>query len=209
MAQAVIKEGRCLIIVVNKWDLVPADYKTKIVKFLNHQLQKKMGVVKQIPLLFVSAQSGNNVKNIMENVLTLYEKWNERISTGTLNDWLKRIQKFENIPNDGQTRLKMRFISQIKTRPPTFAVFVNDKDLARENFEKFMSTTISNEFGFSGVPVRFVFRDSNYLKTKKRVEQKDADKPLRTQFIRQRKIPGYIKQRLLNLKAKIKGEKKK
>lgn len=75
---------------------------------------------------------------MMNYVLQAFEKWNIRVSTGMLNDWLNRFKKVQSAPTDSGTKLKIYFVSQVKSRPPTFVVFVNDKTLFKSNYMRFM-----------------------------------------------------------------------
>lgn len=87
----------------------------------------------------MSAKSnGVDKEEMMGYVLKSYEKWNMRVSTGMLNDWLNRFKKVQNAPTEGGNRLKIRFVSQVKSRPPTFVIFVNDKSLFKPNYMRFM-----------------------------------------------------------------------
>ena len=99
----------------------------------------------------------------MNYVLDSYEKWNIRISTGTLNDWLNRFKKVQNTPTDGGNRLKIRFVSEVKARPPTFVVFVNDKSLFKPNYMRFMRQKLGEEFGLEGTPIRFIVRETDQI----------------------------------------------
>lgn len=90
----------------------------------------------------------------------MYEKWNTRVSTGLLNKWSYQFQRVQKMPTDMGRTLKIRYIMQIKTRPPTFFVYTNDKNLMDANFERFLRNSIAEEFGFEGVPVRLLIRDS-------------------------------------------------
>lgn len=74
----------------------------------------------------------------MDAVLKVYERWNRRISTGLLNDWLRRFKKLDNLPVDGNNQLKIRYVVQAKSRPPTFVAFVNNNQLFKENYLRFM-----------------------------------------------------------------------
>ena len=84
----VLDEGRSVIIIANKWDLVEDKYKKKAVKFMEKQLEKGLGQAKGIPIAFISAKSGQRTEKIMDEVLRVYEKWNTRVSTGLLNKWM-------------------------------------------------------------------------------------------------------------------------
>ena len=127
---------------------------------MEKQLERGMGQAKGIPIAFVSAQNGQRTDRIMDEVLRVYEKWNTRVSTGLLNKWMHAFSKVHKLPSDEGKMLKMRYLMQIKVRPPTFFLYVNNKKLMTDNFEQFVRTSISKEFAFLGVPVRILVRDS-------------------------------------------------
>jgi len=156
----VVDEGRGIIIAANKWDLVEDKYKKKAVKWMEKQLEKGLGQAKGVPIAYVSAKTGLRTERIMDEVMRVYEKWNTRVSTGLLNKWLHSFARVQKMPTDMGRVLKLRYIMQIKTRPPTFFIYVNDKNLVDDNFERFLRNSIASEFGFEGVPVRLLLRDS-------------------------------------------------
>jgi GTP-binding protein len=78
-------------------------------------------------VVYISVKTNEGVDRLMDEVLKIYERWNCRVSTGLLNDWLRRFKKLDNLPIDGNNQLKVRYIVQAKVRPPTFVAFVNNK----------------------------------------------------------------------------------
>lgn len=92
--------------------------------------------------------------------MRVYEKWNTRVSTGLLNKWMYAFAKVQKMPTEEGKVLKLRYMMQIKTRPPTFFLYVNNKKLMTENFERFVRNSIAEEFGFEGVPIRILVRDN-------------------------------------------------
>lgn len=93
LVKMVLDEGRSVVIIANKWDLVDEKYKKKAVKWMDKQLEKGLGQAKGIPIAFVSAKTGQRTDKIMNEVLRVYEKWNTRVSTGLLNKWMHAFQK--------------------------------------------------------------------------------------------------------------------
>ncbi|KRX11106.1 P-loop containing nucleoside triphosphate hydrolase [Pseudocohnilembus persalinus] len=172
VAQYIAEEGRALIVLVNKWDLVPAEYKKKAIRYMEKQLESKLSQVTGAPFICVSAKTGYNLEQVMQSVLLVHQKWDTRITTGILNDWLNRFKKTQNAPvTEGQI-LKIRFISQIRSRPPTFSIFVNDEDLFKTNYLKYFRKSLVQEFKLEGVPIRFLIRDSRYRKKMQKIKQK-------------------------------------
>jgi len=109
----------------------------------------------------------------MSEVLRVYEKWNTRVSTGLLNKWLFEFSKVQRMPLDSQTgkRLKLRYLMQIKCRPPTFFLYCNNKRLMTANYDHFLRNSIQKEFGFQGVPIRLLLRDNRSQYAKKKLSQ--------------------------------------
>lgn len=159
----VIEEGRGLVVAANKWDLVADKYKRRAVKWMSKQLEKHFRQAKGIPISFVSAKTGARVNKILDEVLRVYEKWNTRVSTGLLNKWLTALKRVHQMPGFEGKYLKIRYIMQIKSRPPTFFIFVNDLRIIPEVYKRFLQNSLIKEFGFEGVPVRLLFRDNRHL----------------------------------------------
>ena len=155
-----LEEGRGIVIVANKWDLMDDKYKKKAVQWMEKQLERGLGQAKGIPMAFVSAKTGTRMDNIMQEVMRVYEKWNTRVSTGLLNKWIYAFNKVQRMPSVDGRKLKLKYLMQIRTRPPTFFVFCNRKNLMSDNFEQYLRNCISQEFGFIGVPIRILLRDS-------------------------------------------------
>ena len=167
----VLDEGRGVVIAANKWDLVEDKYKKKAVKWMEKQLEKGIGQARGVPMAFISAKGGLRVERILDEVMRVYEKWNTRVSTGLLNKWVHAFARVQHMPSEEGKVLKLRFLMQIKTRPPTFFLYVNNKQLMTDNFERFLSHSIAKEFGFEGVPLRILVRDNKMQYAKKSLSQ--------------------------------------
>lgn len=165
LAREVINEGRVLIAVGNKWDKVSKDLKQKFIDYYTDMFFRKISL-KGLYIIFTSASTKYNVKNLLNETLNLYDAWNTRISTGLLNRWLDSFKKVQSLPTEHGSLLKIKYITQIKARPPTFYVFVNDKSLMKENYYKIFTNSLCREFKLNGVPTRIIFRDK-HLKAKK------------------------------------------
>jgi GTPase len=169
LIKKIIDEGRGVVVVANKWDMVQDKFKKKAVKWMDKQLEKGLGQAKGIPIAYISAKTGHRSDRIMDEVLRVYEKWNTRVSTGLLNKWIHAFSKVQKLPATDGKMLKMRYLMQIKVRPPTFFLYVNNKKLMTDNFEHFVRNSISKEFGFMGVPIRVLIRDSRTQYAKKKL----------------------------------------
>ncbi|CAD8201773.1 unnamed protein product [Paramecium pentaurelia] len=206
LAQEIVKQGRGLIIAVNKWDMVDNDYKAKIVKYLKGQLEKNLGEVPNCKLITISAEKKINIDLLMDQVIQVYDKWNTRVSTGLLNDWLNKFKKIQSLPSEDGDKLKIRFIAQIKVRPPTFALFINQGSLFKNSYLKFLRKKLSEEFDISGVPIRLVLRDIAYAKEKKTLER-DNEMTVADLLLKRRRIARLAKQKLEKLKQKSQANK--
>jgi GTP-binding protein len=107
----------------------------------------------------------------MELVIKTYDKWNIRISTGYLNRWLGAFKKVQSLPSGGGERLSIKYMAQIKSRPPTFYVFVNNKELMKINYLKNFRNALAKEFGIEGIPIRILLRDKANKKEKERKQK--------------------------------------
>jgi len=206
IAQYVVKEGRGIVIVVNKWDLVTQEWRSKASKFMYKQLERFLGETKNIPLHFVSGLTNYKTEQVMDAVLKTYECWNLRVSTGLLNDWLNRFKKTQDLPSENGEHLKIRFITQIKSRPPTFSVFVNNRRLFKENYLKYMKNSLTSEFGIEGVPVRFYIRDTGYKQEKRQIERIKKVGKIKNFFLRKRRLARHARMRLERLGRQSKSE---
>ena len=163
LALKVIEEGKGLILVVNKWDLVVEEWKDKAAKYMMKQVSNGLGIVKKVPLHFISSSEGTRVQNVLDEVLNVYDKWNTRASTNLLNQWVQKFKNTHKIPNQGQKHLHLLYMNQIKSRPPTFVAFVNYHNLVTHQYEKFVRNSLSEEFEMAGVGVRVHFRGLKYF----------------------------------------------
>lgn len=165
LARDVIDEGRVLLLVGNKWDKVAKDMKTKFSEYYADLFYRKI-TLKGLNIAMISASQKYNTKKMLSEIIDLYDRWNTRVSTGLLNRWLDSFKKVQNLPTEAGELLKIKYITQIKSRPPTFYVYVNDRSLMKENYLKNFTNSLCKEFSISGVPIRILLRDK-HLKAKK------------------------------------------
>jgi GTP-binding protein len=156
-------EGRSLVVVANKWDLVENGYKTKAKKWMEDQLEKGCSHYKSIKINFVSAKKFFKIDSIMDDVLNAYSAWNTRIPTNVLNDWVSQLRKITNAPNRHGEYLKIKFMSQIRTRPPAFTMFVNNINIFFKSHETFIKKMMIKEFNLKSSPIRFLLRDHKFV----------------------------------------------
>jgi GTP-binding protein len=152
IASKVIEEGRCLVLALNKWDLV--SNKQELLGDLKHRLQHALPQVHGIPLIPLSALTGKNKEKLMDAVLSLYDVWNERISTSRLNRWLEGLVAHHPPPLVSGRRIKVKYLTQIKTRPPTFVLFTSKAEELPDSYARYVVNGLRETFGLEGVPIR-------------------------------------------------------
>ena len=157
IARQVIEEGRALLIAVNKWDLV-RDSKA-VLGHLNDRLERSLPQVRGIPVLTLSALTGKSASKVMHAVLDIYEVWNRRISTGRLNQWLADMIEYHPPPLAGGRSIRLRYVTQAKTRPPTFVLFASRPEQLPESYLRYLANSLRRNFDLPGVPIRLFLRN--------------------------------------------------
>lgn len=153
------EQGKASIIVVNKWDLVEKDSNT--MREYKEDLQSKFSFMSYVPFEFISAKTGSRVDRIFNLINHVNEKNNIRITTGVLNDALAEATTRVQPPSDKGKRLKIYYMTQVSTKPPTFAIFVNREDLFHFSYRRYIENQIRQVFGLDGTPVKFLIRERN------------------------------------------------
>lgn len=167
IASLIVQEGRALVIALNKYDMM--ENRQEVMKDIQETLEHSLPQVKGIPVVPISALTGRSVDKLMPAVFESYRLWNRRVSTAKLNKWLAATMAYHPHPSVKGRRIKMRYMTQIKTRPPTFAIFCNrPADVAR-SYERYMLNEIRWDFELPGVPIRLLLRkgDNPYGKSLK------------------------------------------
>ncbi|NLA53413.1 MAG: ribosome biogenesis GTPase Der [Clostridiales bacterium] len=157
IAGMVKEEGKCLIIAVNKWDLIEKD--TGTLEKYQKQVLNDLKFVDFAPILFISALSGQRLLNIWETVNEVYEQGNKRITTGALNEVIGDAQMSLQPPMSGGRRIKIYYATQQSTLPPVFLLFVNDEKLLHFAYERYLENQLRKAFGFMGTPIRLLLRE--------------------------------------------------
>lgn len=159
LAQHVIEEGRALVIAVNKWDLVPAP--DAWMATLTKMIEKQLPAVRGVPLVTLSALQSKGIPKLMEAVFQVYEIWNRRISTGQLNRWLEGMIASHPPPLSTDKRpIKLKYMTQIKTRPPSFLIFATRKEKLPESYRRYLVHGLRAAFDLPAVPIRLELRGS-------------------------------------------------
>ncbi len=158
IAGHIVDEGRAMVVVVNKWDLVKE--KEATLEELKHQLSTQLAQVRDIPIVTVSAIKGQRVEKVMQAVLDVYNLWNHRIGTGKLNRWLRMMESQNPAPLVNGRQNRLRYMTQIKARPPTFAIWVSRPDDYPETHQRYLINGLRRDFNMPATPVRLIIKTS-------------------------------------------------
>lgn len=149
--------GRGLIIAVNKWDAIEKDDHT--VKEYTKKVRDILSFVPYAEIIFISALTGQRTKKIFDLLETVIENHAMRIQTGVLNEILMEAVALQQPPSDKGKRLKLFYMTQVSTKPPTFVLFVNKKELMHFSYQRYIENRIRDTFGFMGTPIRIFIRE--------------------------------------------------
>ena len=151
------EQGKACVIAVNKWDAVEKDGNT-MNKF-QKELESDFSFMSYAPIVFISALTGQRVDKLFELIVSTYEQNCRRISTGMLNDMLSYATAKVQPPSDKGKRLKLYYMTQASTKPPTFVVFCNRSDLFHFSYQRYIENQIRETFGLTGTPIKIVVRE--------------------------------------------------
>ena len=149
--------GKGMIIAVNKWYAIEKNDKT-IYKF-TEEIRNKLSYMPYAELLFISAQTGQRLPKLFETIDAVIENHSLRIATGVLNEIMSEAVAMQQPPSDKGKRLKLYYITQVSVKPPTFVIFVNDKELMHFSYTRYIENRIRESFGFRGTPLKFIIRE--------------------------------------------------
>lgn len=156
IASMVIEEGRALIIAINKWDI--AEDASGLFNGIRGALEDGLSQVKGVPLLSVSARTGRGLDAMLKAAFDIRETWSKRVPTAALNRWFDDALAANPPPAPGGKRIKLRYITQAKTRPPGFVMFGTRLEQLPASYERYLVNSIRRELGFDAVPVRLTLR---------------------------------------------------
>ncbi|MDD7267617.1 MAG: ribosome biogenesis GTPase Der [Lachnospiraceae bacterium] len=149
--------GRGVIVAVNKWDAIEKNDKT-IYQFTN-KVKETLSFIPYAPILFISAKSGQRVVKLFELIDMVIENQSMRVATGVLNEIITEAVAMQQPPSDKGKRLKIFYTTQVSVKPPTFVVFVNDKELMHFSYMRYLENRIRDTFGFTGTALRMITRE--------------------------------------------------
>ncbi len=158
IAHHVAEEGRALVVAVNKWDTVKE--KRAMMTSIREKAEDSLAQLAGLPIVPLSALKGDGVDALMDAVLALYDTWNIRVPTSRLNRWLEDMEADHPPPIVAGRRVKLRYITQIKSRPPTFSLWVNKPVDLPESYLRFLINGLREVFGLRGVPIRWQLKKS-------------------------------------------------
>ncbi|MBW8308373.1 MAG: ribosome biogenesis GTPase Der [Candidatus Paracaedibacteraceae bacterium] len=156
IAYDIVSEGRALVLALNKWDLI--EDKSGLLKSIQEKLENQLTQARGIPCIPISAQHGRGLDKLMDAVMLMYHNWNRRISTGHLNKWLSFVTENHPAPAVNGRRIRLKYMTQAKTRPPTFAVFASQASQLPESYSRYLINNLRKDFQLDGVPIRIFVR---------------------------------------------------
>ena len=156
IADKVLAEGRALVIALNKWDV--AENASSLFNGVKRALEDGLSQVKGVTVMTVSAATGKGIDQLIQAAFDTREAWSKRVGTGELNRWFERAIEANPPPAPGGKRIKMRYVTQIKTRPPSFVIFGTRVDQLPASYERYLVNSMRKELGFGAVPVRLSLR---------------------------------------------------
>jgi GTPase len=156
IADMVLSEGRALVIALNKWDV--ADNQSSLFQGVRKALDDGLSQIRGVPLVAISGQTGKGLDILMKAVTEAREKWSRRVSTSQLNRWFESALDRNPPPAAGGTRIKLRYVTQVTARPPTFVIFGNRTEDLPASYSRYLTNSLRDDLDFEGVPIRLSFR---------------------------------------------------
>ena len=146
-----------IIVIVNKWDLIEKDDKT--MKNYTDDLRTKLSFLSYAPFLFISAKTGQRTQKVLELAKSVYDNYNKRVSTGVLNDVIANAVLRQESPVTHGKKMKIYYVTQVATKPPTFVFFVNDPSALHYSYQRYLENQLRENFDFKGTGIKLIFRE--------------------------------------------------
>lgn len=156
IADLVLQEGRALVIALNKWDV--AEGQSALFQGVRRALDDGLSQIRGVPLVAISGQRGKNLDILMKAVIEARERWDRRVPTSQLNRWFEAAVDRNPPPAPGGVRIKLRYATQVASRPPTFLIFGNRTELLPGSYTRYLVNALRDDLDFDGVPIRLNFR---------------------------------------------------
>ncbi|MCB2309636.1 ribosome biogenesis GTPase Der [Clostridium tagluense] len=148
---------KAILVIVNKWDLIEKDDKTMLE--YKKRIQAGLNFMAYAPYLFISAKTGQRVHKVLSTIKECYENYSKRISTGILNEVVNKAVLMKEPPTVANKRLKIFYVTQVASKPPTFVFFVNNENLLHFSYERYLENQLRNSFEFLGTGIKLIFRE--------------------------------------------------
>jgi GTP-binding protein len=158
IADYVLQEGRALLIAINKWDI--AHDHSQLFQGIKKALEDGLSQAPGVPLLAVSAITGKGLDQLVAAAFEIRQVWSSRVSTGQLNRWFEEAVERNPPPAPGGKRIKLRYITQVSSRPPSFVIFGTRLEMLPDSYTRYLVNSMRRELGFGAVPVRLATRTS-------------------------------------------------
>jgi len=158
IASQVLEEGRALVIALNKWDV--AENASSLFNGVKAALDEGLSQLKGVPVLTVSGKTGKGIDQLLGAAFEVRENWSRRVSTGELNRWFERAVETNPPPAPGGKRIKLRYITQVKSRPPSFVIFGSRVDQLPKSYERYLLNSMRRDLELGPVPLRLTMRAS-------------------------------------------------
>ena len=159
IARKVLEEGRALVIAVNKWDI---ENRKEALETLNYKLETALTQADGVPTVTISAIKKQGLDKLLSAVIKVYERWNMRIPTSPLNQWFKDVQEMNPAPlGKNKRRIKLKYITQAKTRPPSFYIFSSNPEGLPDSYLRYLTNQLRETFNLKGVPLRITVRKTD------------------------------------------------
>ncbi len=159
IADLVEQEGRALVLAVSKWDLL--EKKVGAISKLREQAEDKLRQMKGVPLVAVSGLTGEGLDRLMQAIVDAYGVWNRRVPTGALNRWFEQVLSAHPPPAVSGRRLKLNYITQAKSRPPSFVLFCTRADAVPDAYKRYLVNSLRESFDLPGTPIRLTLREKD------------------------------------------------
>ncbi|MGN0326992.1 MAG: ribosome biogenesis GTPase Der [Lachnospiraceae bacterium] len=153
------ERGKGMIIAVNKWDAIEKTDKT--INEYKNKIKQVLSFMPYAEMLFVSAATGQRLNKLYETIDMVIENHSLRVATGVLNEIMTEAVALQQPPSDKGKRLKLFYMTQVSVKPPTFVIFVNDKELMHFSYTRYIENKVREAFGFRGTPLKFIIRERN------------------------------------------------
>ncbi|HZD88905.1 MAG TPA: ribosome biogenesis GTPase Der [Pseudolabrys sp.] len=157
IADLIEREGRAVVLAVSKWDL--QEKKAGAITKLRQEAERKLMQLKGVPLVAVSGLTGEGLDRMMQAIVDAYEVWNKRVPTAALNRWFEDALSAHPPPAVSGRRLKLNYVTQAKSRPPSFVVFCTRADAVPDAYQRYLINSLRDTFGLPGTPIRLTLRE--------------------------------------------------